>query len=35
MAKWEWVILLILVLGWLVAELRSVRRSIRKDKEGK
>ena len=34
MGKWEGFIILVLVLGGLLAELRSVRRSIRKDKEG-
>ena len=31
--RWEWVIIELVVLGFLVAELVSVRRSIRKDKE--
>jgi hypothetical protein len=31
-AKWEWIIVELLVLGFLVAELVSVRRSIRRDK---
>ncbi len=33
MGKWEGFIILALVLGWLVFELMSVRRSLRKDKE--
>ena len=33
MGKWEGFIILVLVLGGLVAELRSVRRSMRKDRE--
>jgi len=32
-AQWEWAILLLLVLGLLVAELISVRRSIRRAKD--
>ncbi len=35
MGKWEGFIILVIVLGGLVWELRSVRRAIRKDKEGK
>jgi hypothetical protein len=31
--RWEWIIIELVVLGFLVAELVSVRRSIRKDKE--
>ncbi len=31
-AQWEWAILLLLVLGLLIAELLSVRRSIRRAK---
>jgi len=32
-AQWEWAILLLLVLGLLVAELISVRRSIRRARD--
>ena len=32
LAKWEWIIVELIVLGFLVAELVSVRRSIRKDR---
>jgi F0F1-type ATP synthase assembly protein I len=34
-AQWEWAILLLLVLGLLIAELLSVRRSIRRAKQDK
>jgi hypothetical protein len=33
MAKFEWIILEVLVLGLLVAELISVRRSLKKDRK--
>lgn len=33
-AQWEWAILLLLVLGLLVAELISTRRSIRRARDG-
>jgi hypothetical protein len=32
-AQWEWAILLLLVLGLLIAELVSIRRSIRRAKD--
>ncbi len=32
-AQWEWMILLLIVLGLLVAELVSVRRAIRRARE--
>jgi hypothetical protein len=32
-ARWEWIIIEVLVLGLLVAELISVRRAIRKAKD--
>ena len=32
-AQWEWAILLLLVLGLLIAELVSVRRSIRRARD--
>ncbi len=35
MGQWEWIIILLLGLGLLVAELISVRRSIRRDREEK
>jgi len=35
MAKFEWIILEVLVLGLLVAELVSVRRSLKRDRERK
>ena len=35
MGQWEWIIILLLGLGLLVAELISVRRSIRRDREAK
>jgi hypothetical protein len=31
-AKWEWIIIELVVLGFLIAELISVRRSLAKDK---
>lgn len=34
-AQWEWAILLLLILGLAVAELLSVRRSIRRAEEAK
>ena len=33
MARFEWIILEVLVLGALIAELISIRRSIRKDRK--
>ena len=33
MGQWEWIILLVIGLGLLVAELLSVRRAIRKSKD--
>ena len=33
MGQWEWIILLLIGLGLLVAELVSVRRSIRRSRE--
>jgi len=33
LGRWEWIIIELVVLGFLVAELISVRRSIRKDKK--
>ncbi len=33
MGQWEWIIILVLGLGLLVAELISVRRSIRRARE--
>ncbi len=33
MGRWEWIIIEVVVLGFLVAELISVRRSIAKDKK--
>jgi hypothetical protein len=33
LGRWEWIIIELVVLGLLVAELISVRRSIRKDKK--
>jgi hypothetical protein len=33
LGHWEWIIIEVVVLGFLVAELISVRRSIRKDKK--
>jgi hypothetical protein len=33
LGRWEWIIIEVVVLGFLVAELISVRRSIRKDKK--
>ena len=35
MGKYEWAIIEVVVLGWLVWELVKVRRSIAKDREGK
>ena len=32
-AQWEWAILLLVVLGFLIAELVSVRRLIRRNKD--
>jgi hypothetical protein len=34
LGRWEWIIIELVVLGFLVAELISVRRSLRKDKQG-
>ena len=34
-AQWEWIILLLLFLGLLVAELVSVRRSIRRARDAR
>jgi hypothetical protein len=33
LGRWEWIIIELVVLGFLVAELISVRRSIRKEKK--
>jgi len=33
LGRWEWIIIELVVLGFLVAELISVRRSIKKDKK--
>jgi hypothetical protein len=33
LGRWEWIIIEVVVLGLLVAELISVRRSIRRDKK--
>jgi hypothetical protein len=33
--RWEWIIIELVVLGFLVAELVSVRRSMKKDKDRK
>jgi hypothetical protein len=33
LGRWEWIIIELVVLGFLVAELVSVRRSIRRDKD--
>ena len=33
MTQWEWIIILLLVLGLLVAELISVRRAIRRARD--
>ena len=35
MGKWEGFIILVIVLGGLIAELVSVRRSMRRDRDGK
>ena len=35
MARWEWAIIELVVLAFLVAELVSVRRSIRRDRAAK
>ena len=34
MFRWEWIIVELLVLAFLIAELVSVRRSIRRDRAG-
>ena len=33
MAQWEWIIMLVIAVGFLVAELISVRRAIRRARE--
>jgi hypothetical protein len=33
LGRWEWIVIELLVLGFLIAELISVRRSIAKDKQ--
>jgi hypothetical protein len=35
LGRWEWIIIELVVLGFLVAELISVRRSISRDKKTK
>ena len=35
MGQWEWIIILLIGLGLAVAELVSVRRAVRRDREGR